>query len=61
MIAAVLIAGVRIPRTPVAGSTVDIPDDLLGIHRPRTGGNPAVDEHAIGVNGYFDADQGIRL
>ena len=39
---------VRIPRATVAGSTVDIADDLLDIDRLRPGGNPAVDENAVG-------------
>jgi hypothetical protein len=36
-------------------------DDLLHIDRLWTGSNPAVDEHAIGVDRYFDPDQRIRL
>ncbi len=39
----------------------DVADDRLDIDRLRTGGNPAVDEHAIGVDGHFDSDQCIRL
>ena len=50
-----------IPRAAVAGSTVDIADDLLDIDGLRSGSNPAVDEDAIGVDGYFDTDQRIRL
>ena len=41
--------------------TVDIADDLLDIDGLRSGGDPAVDEDAIGMDGYFDTDQCIRL
>ena len=50
-----------IPWAAVAGSTVDIADDLLDIDGLRSGGNPAVNEHAISMDGYFDTDQCIRL
>jgi hypothetical protein len=52
---------IGVPGNAVASCSVDVADDLLDIDRLRTGGNAAVDEHAIGVDGDLDSDQSIRL
>jgi hypothetical protein len=52
---------IGVPGNAVASCSVDVADYLLDIDRLRTGGNAAVDEHAIGVDGDLDSDQSIRL
>src|SRR4030095_15829558 len=40
---------------------VDIADNLLDIDGLRSGGNPAVDEHAISMDGYLDTNQSLSF
>jgi len=41
----------------VAGSTINIANNLLDIDGLRSCSDPAIDENAIGMNGHFDSDQ----
>jgi hypothetical protein len=52
---------IRIQRPSVVGGTIDIADDLLDVDASRSACDPAVDENAISMDGYFDSHQGIRL